>query len=227
MRYAIVSDLHGNIRAWEAVYDDLCDQGVDEVICLGDTVGYGPHPLEVFESCYDTVHHMVMGNHDAAVSGKMDLDLFHTDARRIVEWTRSRMTPPAMEFLSQLPMSVGGDQAIFTHACVRNPANFHYIYEANECLSHWDACTEQVIFAGHTHVPHIHMVGEMGVPQSLDAQNIRLSKNIHYFVNVGIVGQDTTAGALADQFEIKNEITTRNVRLVDFHGDDVIARPQL
>jgi predicted phosphodiesterase len=162
---------------------------VDEIICLGDAVGYGPNPAEVFEACYGSVHHMVMGNHDAAVCGKMHLDRFNNESRRTIEWTQSQLDPSAKEFLAQLPLIVGGDNAIFTHGSVDQPSNFDYVYDAQECVPSWDSCSEQLIFAGHTHLPEIHMIGEMGVPQSVPPRDIRLSDNIRYFVNVGSVGQ--------------------------------------
>ncbi len=189
MRYAIVSDIHANIHAWDAVYADLCEQGVDEIICLGDIMGYGPNPAEVFEACYSNVHHMVMGNHDAAVCGKMPLERFNKESRRIVEWTQSRIDLSAKNFLMKLPLVVGGDDAIFTHSGVDHPANFDYVYDAPECMPSWAACSEKIIFAGHTHLPGIHMVGDMGVPQSIPPKDIRLSDAMRYFVNVGSVGQ--------------------------------------
>lgn len=189
MRYAVISDLHANLQAWEAVYNDICNQGVDEIICLGDVVGYGAHPAEVIDSCYETVHHVLMGNHDAAVCGKMQLELFNDDPRQILQWTQQTLDTFSLDFLGSCPLVIGGDQAVFTHACVNNPANFDYVYEADQCLAEWQSCSERLIFAGHTHLPQVHMVGEMGKPQTIAAQDIRLSDDIRYFVNVGSVGQ--------------------------------------
>ena len=75
MRYAIVSDIHANIRAWEAVLADIRTQGVDVIVCLGDVVGYGPKPAEVLEAVRSVTDHFVLGNHDAAAVGMMDYSI--------------------------------------------------------------------------------------------------------------------------------------------------------
>ncbi|RMD75156.1 MAG: metallophosphatase family protein, partial [Lentisphaerae bacterium] len=103
MRYALVSDLHANIQAWNAVFQDILNIGVDQIVSLGDIVGYGPDPMRVIESCYANVHHFVMGNHDAAACGKMPLKRFSTDSRQIINWTSRQLDDAAIDFLSEQP----------------------------------------------------------------------------------------------------------------------------
>ena len=72
MRYAIVSDIHANRQAWDAVFKDIQKQGVDDILCLGDVVGYGPRPVDVLEDVYAHCDNFVLGNHDAVVGNRMD-----------------------------------------------------------------------------------------------------------------------------------------------------------
>ena len=88
MRYAIVSDIHANWQAWSAVRDDICRQGVDTMVCLGDIVGYGPSPVRVYADLLSQCDNFVLGNHDAAAAGLLDPAVFNENARRSAAWTR-------------------------------------------------------------------------------------------------------------------------------------------
>ncbi len=100
MRYAIVSDIHANIRAWDAVLADLRSHGAEVIVCLGDVVGYGPKPAEVLEAVRAVTDHFVMGNHDAATVGIMDYTIFNDHARQAIEWTMTELSPEAKQFLA-------------------------------------------------------------------------------------------------------------------------------
>ena len=93
MRYAIVSDIHANLQAWNAVLLDIRSSGVDKILCLGDLVGYGPQPAETLQSLYEHVDHFILGNHDAAACGKLDASYFNDGARELIEWTREQLNP--------------------------------------------------------------------------------------------------------------------------------------
>ena len=98
MKYAIVSDIHANLAAWNAVLLDIRSNGVDCIICLGDMLGYGPRPREVLESLYTSVDHFLLGNHDAAICGKIDPQCFNEPAREIIRWTAAQLGESAKNF---------------------------------------------------------------------------------------------------------------------------------
>ncbi len=189
MLYAILSDIHANLQAWKAVQEDIVRLGVDEVVCLGDIVGYGPDPDAVVESVIANTHHCVLGNHDAAVAGKLRADRFNRDSRAILEWTRDLLGPGAVRYLEELPLVIGGESFACAHADVSEPALFRYIYQPLDAKHCWGCCEDQIIFIGHTHIPSIHMVGDMGVPHYLPPQDLRCNRQMRYVVNVGSVGQ--------------------------------------
>lgn len=164
MKRAIVSDIHGNIDALEAVLADINSQQVDSIFCLGDIVGYGPNPRE----CVDAVMQFsgsVLGNHDQGAL--YDPEGFSSGAERAIFWTRDQlehpdgnpeMTARRWEFLSELPRTVREGQFLFVHGSARNPLNEYVfpedIYNTRK-LERIFALVEHYSFQGHTHVPGV------------------------------------------------------------------------
>ena len=105
------------------------------------------------------------------------------------KWTKTQLNDAAFNFLRELPLVVQGDNFICTHADLSAPAGYHYVFQPLEATSCWEACLEQLIFIGHTHIPGVHMIGEMGVPHWLPPQELRCNKAMRYIINVGSVGQ--------------------------------------
>ncbi|MDZ4198026.1 MAG: metallophosphoesterase family protein [Kiritimatiellia bacterium] len=189
MRYALVSDIHANLQAWKAVQLDLASAGANRVICLGDVVGYGPNPADVLESVYGSVHHFLLGNHDAALCGKMDTDLFTDRARILIEWTRSRLASTAPGILAEWPLTLRGRGFRCAHGDFSAPGHFRYILEPEEAAASWAATPEPLLFVGHSHCPGLFVLGASGTPHRVDPQDFVLEPGKRYLVNVGSVGQ--------------------------------------
>ena len=188
MRYAIVSDIHANRQAWNAVLLDIRSLKIDQIICLGDMIGYGPNPCEVLESVYMAVDYFVLGNHDAALCGKLDSVLFNAQARLILDWTRTRVDHPALEFLKTIPLSLAGDQFRCVHGEFAEPGCFNYVVEAQDALRSWQAVAEPLLFNGHTHCPAIFLMGGSGKPYRIAPEDFVLEQGKRFLVNVGSVG---------------------------------------
>ena len=189
MRYAVISDLHGNRQALKAVLIDLRSVGVDQLICLGDCVGYGPCPAEVLESAYAHVHHFTLGNHDAVIAGRLAADCFNDRARAIIDWTQSALDRKSADFFNALPLVVYDQDFACTHAEFEEPGVFNYVFEAAAARPSFDACSEQALFIGHSHVPGLFVLGGSGVPHWLEPIDFSLEPGKRYLVNVGSVGQ--------------------------------------
>jgi diadenosine tetraphosphatase ApaH/serine/threonine PP2A family protein phosphatase len=201
LRLGIVSDLHANREALEAVWQHLEGQSVDELVCLGDVVGYGPDP----EFCVDLVRGhaswCLMGNHDEALH--RDAADFNSYARQAIEYTRRRMRPrwwssaetkARWRYLENLPLSRQIGRFHFFHGSPRDPVR-EYVLSTDgllnpEKLRGIFAAFEGVAFAGHTHQPGYHdedlrwhgLSGQQTV-------RIDLPPGRKAFVNVGSVGQ--------------------------------------
>lgn len=189
MRYAIVSDIHANLQAWKAVLLDIGSSRIDRLICLGDVVGYGPDPAAVLESVYKHAHDVALGNHDAAVCGKLSAALFNEAAAGIVRWTRTQLNLTAMGFLKSLPLTLSGPHFRCSHGDFGKPAAFHYVIDPADALPSWDAVPDHLLFTGHSHDPGIFILGRSGHPHRVGPQDFALEDGKRFLVNAGSVGQ--------------------------------------
>lgn len=161
---AIISDIHSNLEAFQAVLADIKAQGITEVYCLGDVVGYGPNPRE----CIDLVMSCklcILGNHDQGAM--FDPDGFNQPAERAIFWTRDQLESAAdsralrekrWEFLAERPRSHREENYLFVHGSARNPLNEYVfpedIYNQRK-MERIFALVEKYCFQGHTHVPGV------------------------------------------------------------------------
>ncbi len=189
MKYAVVSDIHANLAAWNAVLLDIRSAGVDSIISLGDMVGYGPRPREVLEALYTSVDHFLLGNHDAAICGKIDPKYFSEPARGIIQWSALQLGEPAKKFLSRLPLCLAGENFRCAHANFDQPAGFHYIFEPQDAVAGWRKVSEPLLFVGHTHQPGIFVIGRSQTPRLIPPEDFMLEEGKRFLVNVGSVGQ--------------------------------------
>jgi predicted phosphodiesterase len=159
MRCLIVSDIHANLAAFKAVLDDAAGK-YDKVWCLGDMVGYGPDPNECIELLSNMDHLCIAGNHDWAVLGKLDVDDFNPDARRVSLWTRSALTEANCQFLTKLPVALV-EEGNFTlvHGSPRHPIWEYVLYPAVAQVN-FDHFSTRYCLVGHTHSPVIFYASE-------------------------------------------------------------------
>lgn len=163
-RTAIVSDIHGNYAALEAVLEDINGLNVDRIVCLGDVIGYGPAPCE----CLDKVIEFdfcVLGNHDS--SALFDPEGFNVAAERAIFWTRTQIESPPdgpeagrrrMQFICGLPRVVDEGNVLFVHGSPRGPTNEYVFPEDTQNIKKMEklfSMVPHVCFQGHTHVPGI------------------------------------------------------------------------
>ena len=192
MKYAIVSDIHANLQAWRAVWADISAQGVDEVICLGDIIGYGPRPAETLSSVHSLVNHFVLGNHDAAVAGAYDDAIFTADAREMVAWTEQQLSRQAMQFFLEQPYVLEFDAGGFSAACVHgsmvDPEQFYYVESELDARACWNACDHTLLFVGHTHEPRMDVLDQDGTYRVLPPGDVCVEPSARTIVNVGSVG---------------------------------------
>jgi len=157
VRYLVISDVHANLTALEAVLADAPE--FDEIWCLGDLVGYGPNPNECIERIQDFSHVSLAGNHDWAALGRLDLGSFNTDARTVSIWTQAELSPAAREYLSELPTHVEQDGVFMAHASPREPV-WEYILDANQAFANFAQFSTPMCLVGHTHIPIVFELDE-------------------------------------------------------------------
>lgn len=180
MRIAIISDIHSNLEALTAALESIEHLNIDQVICLGDVVGYGANPNE----CVDLVRrHCVvtlLGNHDQAAIDTSRTKSFTANARIAAEWTGDQLTPESKGFLRSLDFTYRPENMLFVHSSPHEPKEWHYILSVLDAQPAIRAYDEPVCFIGHTHVPALYT--ELG-------RVSHVQKNVRTLVNVGSIGQ--------------------------------------
>jgi diadenosine tetraphosphatase ApaH/serine/threonine PP2A family protein phosphatase len=194
MRCLVISDIHANLPALEAVLNDAKSHapGFDIVWCLGDVVGYGPEPNECIDLLRTLPHVCLAGNHDWAVVGKLDLRTFHESAAFVVEWTQEHLTAPNMNYLRARPEELPHDDYLLVHASPREPI-WEYITDIHVADENFDCTTAPFCLVGHTHVPVVFVkdgrTGHVHVTLPSADVPVSLKRDSRYIVNPGSVGQ--------------------------------------
>ncbi len=193
---AIISDIHGNLEALEAVLADIRSQNVTDIYCLGDIIGYGPNPRECIDLVMQNCQITIIGNHDQAAL--FDPEGFNPGAERAIFWTRAQLEAgdPAgnerrWEFLGELPRMKRDGELMYVHGSARNPLNEYVfpedIYNQRK-LERIFALVEKYCFQGHTHIPGVFTEDcNFMAPDEFD-MTYQLG-DFKALVNVGSVGQ--------------------------------------
>lgn len=188
MRIAILSDIHGNLEALQAVLAEVDRSGVDRFYFLGDTVGYGPSPAACIELVRGRAAVSLLGNHDAAVAGITSLEEFNEFARSAVEWTAARLAAEQIEYLRNLPYTHRAPGLLLVHASPIEPERWHYLHGLADINEHFAAFTERLCFVGHSHRPGVYAIsGDGSVTRRGKSES--LGPGLRYLVNAGSVGQ--------------------------------------
>lgn len=230
MKRALISDIHSNLEGLTAVLADIQDQGVSEIYCLGDIIGYGPNPRE----CIDLVIECevcLLGNHDQGAL--FDPEGFNTGAERAIFWTRAQLENSEgqsaqrhrrWDFLGELPRNHQEGQLFFVHGSVRNPLNEYVfpedIYNRRK-MEKIFALVGQYVFQGHTHVPGVFTEDfRFFSPEEID-YCYRLSDD-KTMVNIGSVGQPRDGDARACYVILEDDLV--RFRRVEYPLEETIEK---
>jgi predicted phosphodiesterase len=205
MRVCVVSDVHGNLPALEAVLSAAAPY--DALWQLGDVVGYGPQPNEVVARLAEESAVGVRGNHDSAALGKLPTDAFNDDAREAVEWTAGQLDDSARAWLAGLPLRREVEPFTLVHGSPRDPA-WEYVFSSAAARGNLEAFSTRHCLVGHTHVAlvfrdngrRIEALVPNGVPLGLDERRTLL--------NPGSVGQPRDGDPRASAMLIDTEAMT-------------------
>jgi diadenosine tetraphosphatase ApaH/serine/threonine PP2A family protein phosphatase len=154
LKYAIISDIHGNLEAFQAVVAKCEELKIDRYMCLGDVVGYGADPA----ACMDLLQTLpldatVMGNHDEQAPGEDEIEGFSLAAHVAMEWTRKQLSDDQKTFLRELPFTkVMGDMTL-VHATLKDPEKWGYVFDRKSAAANMAFQETPLCFCGHSHVP--------------------------------------------------------------------------
>jgi len=151
MRALVISDIHANLTALETVLADA--NSFDVTWCLGDLVGYGPNPNECIERIRSLPNlQCIMGNHDAAAVGFIDVDAFNPDARKTVLWTQETLTPVNKQYLRNLPERINLEHITLAHGSPYKPI-WEYLLDTRAATVSFECFDTPYCLVGHTHLP--------------------------------------------------------------------------
>jgi diadenosine tetraphosphatase ApaH/serine/threonine PP2A family protein phosphatase len=190
MRIGIFSDTHANIEALNAVLGAFASENIDTYVCLGDTVGYGASPNECCDRIREVAEFTILGNHDAAVAGRMDYSYYYDAARNALDLHSRQLTETNKKWLEELPYEVRKWELAFCHGSPINLEEFEYIFsteQAARCLDIWDDLA-QVTFIGHSHLCKSFALSGDDVFEVV-APSFVIRPEHKYIISVGSVGQ--------------------------------------
>ena len=226
---AIISDIHANLEAFEAVLADIAEKGIEEVICLGDIIGYGPNPRECIDLVIKTCQFCLLGNHDQGAL--FDPEGFNSSAERAIFWTRKMLetgdpkgNERRWEFLGELPRMRREERYLYVHGSARNPLNEYVfpedIYNQRK-MERIFGLVEQYCFQGHTHIPGVFTEDlNFLAPEEIDFEYTLGPSKV--LVNVGSVGQPRNGDPRAS-YVILNESKVLFQR-VDYDREKTIQK---
>jgi predicted phosphodiesterase len=188
MRVAVISDVHANFHALEAVLEQIDAEDVDAIWCLGDVVGYGPLPNE----CCDTVRRRcdvcLVGNHDLVALGQINVSDFNDEAAAAATWTAQQLTDDSRTFLESLQPSGAADGVELFHASARDPV-WEYILTEEAAQATLELTNAPVVLVGHSHVALAITTMDSGVTGGLAPGGTDVQLDGRWLLNPGSVGQ--------------------------------------
>jgi diadenosine tetraphosphatase ApaH/serine/threonine PP2A family protein phosphatase len=221
VRIPVLSDVHANLAALEAVMADAADAGTDAPPwVLGDIVGYGPDPMEVVDRLRGLEARAISGNHDLAAAGQIPIDDFNPLAAAAVRWTSGVVDDSTREYLASLPARLEEGHFTLVHGSPRDPV-WEYLTTAEaitESLAHFST---RVCLFGHTHVPIVIDAGGPGlsVTPFVPGERLQLVAG-RIYVNPGSVGQPRDGDPRASYAIVDPDASTIELRRVDY---DIVA----
>ena len=180
MRLAILSDLHANEQALDAVAAELAERQPDAVVCLGDVVGYGPDPVPVLDRIRDLAAVVVKGNHDEAVATGEGLGALPPDGQVAAQRHRDEIGDERRRWLDGLPLVAEFEGVTLAHAAPRDPSDWPRLESYRAVQDQFGAFDTDLCFVGHSHRPAV-VSSKIGVT--------RVRPGARFLINVGSVGQ--------------------------------------
>jgi len=203
MKYAILSDVHGNLEALTAVLEDMENRLIKEIVFLGDAIGYGADPEQCFNLIDKKSNLMILGNHDFSVATGSGIDELNEEAAFAIKWTTWVIKEQSRKKIKNLPLDNidNGDNSDnslhFVHGSPYKPIEFNYILTDKDAERGFSESKGNIIFVGHTHIPKIFVeveysrtfTGEVRRIKEEVTTELQIESKYRYIINVGSVGQ--------------------------------------
>jgi len=217
MKLGILVDIHSNLEALNCCLDAMRD--VSEYLCLGDIIGYGPNPNECVEIIRKLDCKTIAGNHEGAITGKVDLNWFNREAREAIEWTAKVLTEPNRKFMEGLPEHIELDDLEAVHGSLKNNLE-EYISNITEGAATIELMKKNLLLVGHLHIPLVIMKekdGKFDGWQLGDGDVVDITKFDKVIINVGAIGQPRDMDNRASFGIYDTDAKTVEIRKVEYN----------
>ncbi|HOJ50486.1 MAG TPA: metallophosphoesterase family protein [Spirochaetota bacterium] len=225
MLYAIISDIHANLEALNAVLEDINSFNVDSIYSLGDIIGYGPNPNECVELIIKNNIKSIKGNHERALSNKKYLENFNLIAANVINWTEKELTVENKEILEGLTnYIILEEKFILVHGSLKNLDK--YLVENEDIIEEVEELKEsgfKIEFFGHTHISRV-IVDEKKPIKPKGNEKIKLNPDNIYLINPGSVGQPREADNRASYIIFDSDNLTVTYRKVNYDIEKTIKK---
>ncbi len=216
MRYAILSDLHGNLEALDAMLAHLATQRINRYCCLGDLVGYGADPKACLARMHGCEAICVCGNHEWGAFGKLRLEWFNETARQALVWTRKQLDFRDLDAIRRLPLVTTDGPLTLVHGTLKAPEQFEYLTDVGQALDTLRVCRTPICAVGNTHVPFLleydRAQGRVGrvlsAPPDLVEVRLSIQEHMRYVINPGSVGQPRDGDPRASCAIVDTDVST-------------------
>lgn len=214
MRYALIGDIHGNLEAFDAVLASIEQEHVDQILCVGDIVGYGANPVECIDLVKEKCTKVVAGNHDYAAIGLTDVDYFNPFAKDALLWTSERLSEKEINYLASLKLMEREDSFTMVHATLSNPRDWGYILNTFDAAMNFELQVDPICFVGHSHGPVVYMKRENFISGHRFVSKIEAG--CQYIINVGSVGQPRDGDYRASYVVFDLDLQTLKLKRVEY-----------
>ncbi len=232
MKIGLISDIHGNLEALNAVLRDI---KTDKMISLGDIVGYGPNPNECIDVLKDHDITSLLGNHDAASLGNMNIEWFNPVAKEAILWTKNELSEDSKNFLRDLDMMSEKGDYFFVHGSPVPLGSFgtnHYIEDyllsIQDAVIAFSKTNKNIFFVGHTHVAQVFIYSGGKITQKYLTFGGEISlKEGRYITNPGSVGQPRDGNPNASYAIIDTEKSTVKIRRIHYEIEETVKKMKM
>ena len=197
MKIALISDIHSNLEAFQAVMASFAGHDIEKVMFLGDIVGYGANPNECIDLLRSVADYYIAGNHDYAAVDKTDISYFNPYAQEAVLWTQEVLTRENALFLSSLPLADALYDFMIVHSTPLHPELWDYVVYVSDAQIGFRNFAQQLCFIGHSHHPGIFVQDRAGRISAEDQLTIKVKESNRYIINIGSVGQPRDGNPLS------------------------------
>lgn len=216
MKIAIISDVHANLEALEAVLEDIENQKIETVFCLGDVVGYGPDPNACMALVEKTCEIKLMGNHDFYALGTSSNEHFNPIAKESHDWTQKQLSDYEISQIENYKMDHVHNGIYLVHSSPFEPDQWNYILSPQDAQEGFEKLEYNLCFVGHTHLPTIFVARPNDLPRMKIGHNFTIDSEEKYIVNIGSVGQPRDNDPLACYVTYDSELGDINYRRIEY-----------